>query len=142
MIFTGMLCCCPCSGGVPTEDLIQASIDANLYICKANYTVAPISWGPLTDTTCWWMPMQTLVTNGLLDSPTRVQLLQEWSIYNYQPQANENPAAHFFATFGKFSAAKVRVHFFTCSNFSSAFLHIHHPALAAQAAVCRCMRST
>lgn len=47
-------------------------------------------------------------SNGVLAANIRNQLLQDWSIYNYQPRPNENNADHFFVTFDKFGWVKAR----------------------------------
>eukprot|EP00775_Hariotina_reticulata_P012342 gene12342-12476_t len=94
-------------GGVPTEDLIQASIDADLWICKQNFTVKTSSPALTSDGTCPWVSMKSQVADGtFFGGGLRTRMLEEWSIYNYLPQPGETQADHFFATFSKFSSAK------------------------------------
>jgi len=94
-------------GGVPTEDLIESAVAADLSICKTNYTVKPPA-DVTGDATCPWVSLKSQVADGTFArGGLRTRMLEEWSIYNYQPQPAETPADHFFATFGKFSAAKV-----------------------------------
>lgn len=93
-------------GGLPTEVLIQASVDANLLLCNTTWKVERPS--PPPQDACAWTPMQWYAQDPNTFRQARMQLLEEWSIYNYQQQEYETPAEHFFKTFGKFSAAKVR----------------------------------
>lgn len=127
-IITCLLVCVmmlACSGGIPTEDLIQTAIDNAMWLCPAtslviskNITIfndprafvsCPATPPALAGGTGGWVPLKDLLQpNGILLPAIRNQLLQDWSIYNYQPKPNETNADHFFVTFEKFGWVKVR----------------------------------
>ncbi|KAF8060027.1 add [Scenedesmus sp. PABB004] len=107
-------------GGVPTEDLIDAAVRADLALCPATATVAArANADPAACAGGGWTPIGRFASEhggAALSS----LLLEGWSTYNYEGGARgwsnynyvqtprEAPAAHFFSAFARFAAAKAR----------------------------------
>ena len=76
-----------------------------MQVCEATWTVAV-----QPDNTCQWRPLRDSLrsSDGLLDPRVNSDLLEAWSIYNFQPNEDTTASDHFFASFNKFGGAVVR----------------------------------